>query len=108
MFAAGYGFKEIKVRNLKAAMRFNKSSSANRGVFPNKHIYYENYGKPTYTSLKHYRPGNNSAYEACNDDPKHPGRARDFTLCTMSSYSSVCAGRQLIYFPYFFNFLFNI
>ena len=97
LFAAGYGSKTIKnARNLKTIIRVNKSSSAGRGFFT-QYVYDENYGKPAYTLLDHFKPGRHLVYEACTDDPKHPGEARDFTLCTNSSYNSVCSDRQWIY-----------
>ena len=106
LFTAGYGYKEVtKARNLKAVMRFNKSSSADRGFLPNKYIYDYDYGKPTYTSLDHFKPAKDSIYKVCADNPELPGEDGNLMLCTNSTYNSVCAGRQLIYSLCFFNLL---
>ena len=109
LVSAGYGLKKAtkkKLRDFKTLIRFNKSSSVGRGI-TTRYTYNENYGKPAYTLLKHFKPGKKSIYKACTDDPKRPDRPRNFTICTFSRYSSTCTGRQLIYLPYFFNFLLN-
>ena len=93
MFTAGDGLKKVKknARDHKMVIRFNKSSSAKS--FWTNYEYDEFYGKPAYAVLIHFKPGSSLEYPDCSDDPKRPGEARDYTLCTLSCISSVCVGK---------------